>query len=205
MTQAVIYALLDPRDGAVRYVGKTGQRLSRRLAMHIRHAAKAQWPVSVWIRSLVEAGTTPEIHRLEIAGEDWGACEQRWIDHFRAAGAELTNVTRGGTGCTGLAHTPEARAKIRAAATGRRHTPEAIAKMKSHTFSEEHRRRISEAKKGKVVISPEQRAATSAFMTGRRPSDETRAKLRARVHTEEARAKRSEAMKRFYAAQRRSP
>jgi|ERR1039458_3146154 hypothetical protein len=48
-----IYGLIDPRDYKVRYVGRTSQRMNRRLAHHTAAAKRGNTkPVYEWMRSL---------------------------------------------------------------------------------------------------------------------------------------------------------
>lgn len=146
-----------------------------------------------WIRSLLTAGVSPVLSVIDRGrGESWQATEQRWIAHHSAAGM-LVNHTIGGDGTPGHIpsaatrakwsakrkgvryapgrtgamkgrnHSPEARAKIAAAATGRTHSSEAKAK-------------ISHAHRGKT-ISPEQRAVIARAHAGKRLTAEHKAKI----------------------------
>jgi hypothetical protein len=94
-----IYALIDPRDGAVRYIGQT-KTPKRRLSGHmgqIHDSYKYRW-----IRRLKALGLRPVMEILEIATEaNWSDRERYWISHYRSIGAKLTNVTSGGEGCFG--------------------------------------------------------------------------------------------------------
>lgn len=106
-TVSHIYILRDPRDGSVRYVGKTKRSLKQRLKGHINDARLCHRYRSVsyrdrWIAKLLRNGLAPTIESIEIVhGRDWAAAEMRWIAHFRSLGAKLTNSTDGGEGCTG--------------------------------------------------------------------------------------------------------
>ena len=51
-----IYGLTDPRDDALRYVGKTEKLLKKRLGVHC--ASKEKNHRGNWIRSLVKEGFT---------------------------------------------------------------------------------------------------------------------------------------------------
>lgn len=92
----VIYALKDPRTDEVRYVGKA-RSLNARMRGHkwdMRNSTK-QTPKVVWLQSL---SALPIIEVLEIvpAELDWMERERYWIAKYRAAGADLVNVTDGG-------------------------------------------------------------------------------------------------------------
>lgn len=183
-----IYALLDPRDNAVRYVGKTKMALEYRLASHISSCQRANNHRTNWLRKLLRLGLRPIIQLLEVVlEEEWQDAERRWISQFRDAGARLTNSTNGGDGLT--EPTPETRAKLSAALRGKpgrhttKHTPEAIAKMRAALKG----RKSSYGMKGKKA-SPETVAKRVAKLKANHP-------MRGRKHTPEAIAKMSAAAK----------
>ncbi|PZV02225.1 MAG: hypothetical protein DCF32_15275 [Leptolyngbya sp.] len=96
-----IYGLVDPRDGQVRYIGKTSCRLSLRLSRHIaaaKHEVENTYHRLNWIRELLALGLLPEIRELERNPADWTEAEARWIQHGRSQGWDLTNGTLGGEG-----------------------------------------------------------------------------------------------------------
>lgn len=91
-----VYALIDPRDETIRYVGVTNKP-RRRLSEHSKdrplHSQKA-----AWLADLDVAGLVPRMQILEIvgsSGESPFAAEQRWIRHLLAEGARLTNALGG--------------------------------------------------------------------------------------------------------------
>jgi hypothetical protein len=87
MNAAYIYALRDPRDGRVFYVGKT-VRPWKRLKGHMRTAM---------CKFLVTAGFSPMLHLLEqCVGEDWRDREKYWIAECRRLGHILSNRHPGG-------------------------------------------------------------------------------------------------------------
>ena len=69
------YALIDPRDGAIRYVGRTVSALNIRLNSHIRTSVKGKSnsPKAQWIRELVSVGLSPVIRLLEEVDVENGA------------------------------------------------------------------------------------------------------------------------------------
>ena len=84
-----IYALVDGRDGCVRYVGATSRELGERLAMHRKKPTNdemAKWlaVANVQIRLITWAPT-----------ETWERIEMHWIAWARARGG-LLNVDPGG-------------------------------------------------------------------------------------------------------------
>jgi len=92
-----IYALIDPRDDAVRYIGKTKFSIEVRLKSHIKLAKRGKmFPVCKWIRNLLDLHRMPLVKLLE------GFChpdrEMYWIDFYVHKGVKLLNCTAGGDG-----------------------------------------------------------------------------------------------------------
>lgn len=158
-----IYALIDPRTGEVRYIGKS-HRPCERLANHLNDRSICHR--TNWLRSLVAAGLKPTLKILAEAypSSSWQAAERAWIQYAREQGWPLTNGTDGGDGVPGLS--PETRERIVAASRGRKPSPETRARIgkaskgRKHTeaykqfmrqrmsvrvFTEEHRQRISDS------------------------------------------------------------
>jgi plasmid maintenance system antidote protein VapI len=109
-----IYKLVDPRDNAVRYIGKTEQKLSDRLSQHISEANhKRNWK-SNWIKNILSDRLKPKIIEIEVVplGGDWVEAEQRWITYYKLAGARLTNEGDGGEGNSGYTHTSKTRKRL---------------------------------------------------------------------------------------------
>jgi hypothetical protein len=133
----LIYGLVDPRTGEIRYIGKsaTGMKrpnLHRKPSLLRRDCTyKARW-----VRALHRLGLTYSIEVLEylLDREGLNAAERYWISEAKCNGWRLTNLTDGGDGLSGMAFTPEHRAKISAANKGRK-------------LSEDQRRRLSEIAK----------------------------------------------------------
>jgi GIY-YIG catalytic domain len=92
-----IYALIDPRDEAVRYVGVT-RDVYFRLSRHVKDASKMDRK-GVWISELEQLGLSPELEILEtIEGDadiDDVALEREkyWIYEFLKSGAPLLNIS----------------------------------------------------------------------------------------------------------------
>jgi predicted GIY-YIG superfamily endonuclease len=156
----VIYALVDPRNNSVRYVGYTRNALPARLSQHLRQAKHRagkgySYHTINWVNELVSVGLRPEIVPLETHVTDWAARERFWIWLMRdRLGCELTNTRDGGGG--GAIRPPSP--------------------LQGRTLSQETRNKISEAAKRRYQ-NPEERSALSERMTGRTVSAETRAKL----------------------------
>ncbi len=90
-----IYALIDPRDDTVRYVGVT-QDVYFRLHRHIKDTSKPD--KRAWINDLEQQGLSPELEILETieveSDIDVVALEREkyWILEFLKSGAPLLNV-----------------------------------------------------------------------------------------------------------------
>ena len=176
MTRPVhIYALRDPRTGIVRYVGKTVQSLSARLASHISDARSVETKNARWIRKLVPQGLRPAIEELEQCDSDWAQREAHWIAHFKLlAGSMLNNHTCGGEGAPGFKRTVESIAKS-AAGCSRAWTPERRAttaaalaarnKVLKPKWSDARRAAVSN--RNRRLWTAERRAAAAAALAAR--------------------------------------
>src|SRR5688572_21664997 len=79
-----IYALVDPYDSTVRYVGKTTSP-GRRLGLHME-LKQSNFLLTEWLRGLKDAGTRPIMHILQkVARDRWEEAERHWITFFRDA------------------------------------------------------------------------------------------------------------------------
>lgn len=127
-------------------------------------------------------------HDVTIVREDLSepcalALERVGISILRGRGAELANQVDGGGGISGWHHSAEAKARIGAASKVRVLTPKTLAALRARDgmpISEEHRRKLSAAKKGKPKATPhseETRRKISASHMGMRPSAETLRRL----------------------------
>jgi hypothetical protein len=89
-----IYALVDPRDDRVRYVGKTRKTLPARLALHLESPTNRS--MAAWFAELARALLAPAPVVLEFVSDDeWQAAERGWIHWFRERG-QLLNIDPGG-------------------------------------------------------------------------------------------------------------
>lgn len=159
---STVYALRDPRDGAVRYVGYT-TNLKQRLHGHIYSRTKTDTPRTLWVRELKGLGLEPIIEPVHRAsGEN---DESEWIAWFRAAGFDLLNMSDGGPGAPGVKWTPERRAKHRASTIG-------------HEVSAETREKIRAAHLGRIngPCSDVTRAKIRAAKVGRPAHTKTHCK-----------------------------
>lgn len=145
-----IYALLDPIDDEIRYVGKSIQP-KERLQNHCAEKS-VTWRTN-WIRAVMARGHRPRLRILEILDRDdnWQQAERDWIARLRDEGARLTNCTSGGDGVPDLPS--DIRARISAVWKGRKHSPETLAKLRAVRRTQRH--------------TDESRAKMRAAMTGR--------------------------------------
>lgn len=177
----LIYALIDPRTGVTRYVGKTLNSLQRRLTGHVsearskRRCGKRLCYKDNWILQLVDNGLRPEIVLLETLeeGVDWIEREIYWIAQHQ----NLTNAALGGEGPNGYVMTEEHKAKLRGRRRSeetRRLISEARRNYTGWHHSEETRRKIGDAHRGRTKgpMSEETRTAISDATRGREFSQE---------------------------------
>lgn len=86
LNSRVVYALVDPRDGLVRYVGVT-KNPAYRLAEHMRMPVKEGQHKNNWIADLIKSGLVPIFVFLDSVSEETASqCEQEWIAHFSTLG-----------------------------------------------------------------------------------------------------------------------
>ncbi len=92
-----VYALLDPRDDSIRYVGMTSLDVETRLQGHLQEANRERVnPEKIaWIRELRKLNLTPVAWELEQIEDRKIAIfrEKFWINFCVFGGEPLTNVT----------------------------------------------------------------------------------------------------------------
>ena len=92
-----VYGLFDPRDGCLRYVGKTVRGLNHRLDGHLSTVSSAsrakQTAASPWISELLLLGLRPEIQLIRSceSQEDLDRWEQTIICGLGKSGHDLLN------------------------------------------------------------------------------------------------------------------
>lgn len=92
--RSVIYALIDPRDGRVRYIGKA-KDAQKRLKGHMRETRRRS-PLYSWIASLKKQGLQPSCEILLTCVGDWCEAEKRLIAEYREKFSDLLNLADGG-------------------------------------------------------------------------------------------------------------
>jgi GIY-YIG catalytic domain len=186
-----IYALHDPRDWSIRYVGKAHDP-RRRMLNHFKHP-KGEG-VRKFVSELRSLGLSLRFSILQqCSDESWAHWERFWIATVRASGAELLNIAPGGNApitsresCRaariGKKDSVETRLNKSLAAKGKKKSPEHIAKAAAaqlgRKFSEEHKAKIAAAHVG-MKQSPETVAKRSAKMASIIKTPEYRAKMSA--------------------------
>lgn len=204
MKTVFIYALKDPRDGAVRYIGKT-ETPKGRMRAHLR--SKQGSHKAHWILQLKALGVVPEMEILdEVPDSQWEFFERAYIKVYKEFGACLTNMTPGGDICgplfLGHKHSEDSKRRISEGVTGNGlgvpKTPEHRAKLsrslmgvpheegrghghgrpKGFKISEEQKKAISAAQTGRIH-SPEEIAKGIAKRTGQKRTPEQRARMSA--------------------------
>lgn len=173
MTRLVyIYQLRDPRDWRIRYIGRTC-RPKVRLKDHMRRCTGTLHR-DRWLTQLKNLDLCPIMELVELcAGNGWDE-ERQWIARLRKAGVDLVNKSEGGFGGT----------------------PEGNSGRRGMVWSEEHRRKLSESKRGKVVPH------LVAYHTGRAKTIEWRKrhseKMKGHAVSLEQREKLRDSNKRFW-------
>lgn len=199
MKTVFIYALCEPGTRIIRDIGKAINP-ERRVKEHWRTSRKRKNHLGYWLSSLVELPTLLVLKG--VPENEWQEWEQRYIRCARALGFNLCNATDGGDGAAlgeknvnfgkglpgekngmfGMTHTPEARAKMRAANLGRARSLKSRLKQsaamsgKNHPNFGKHLSAEIRAKIGKPR-SVETRAKLRAARIGKKASSETRAKM----------------------------
>lgn len=148
-----IYALIDPNTQQVRYIGKT-KYLNKRYNAHINDSKKSH--KTNWIKSLKPL--VPELFILDVCDDlSWVNLEQYWISQFKTWGFDLTNVTEGGEGSSGMKLSETHRNNISNGLKGRVVTTETRLKIsqsnKGKHKSESHILNLKLSHKGKAPVT----------------------------------------------------
>ena len=157
-----IYEHIRPDTNAVFYVGKGTEK-----RMHSKHRRNAYWNNIVrkaggFVVRTVVSHTDEELVFL---------AEQERIDQLKRLGVKLSNMTDGGEGPSGYRHTEETKRLIAELQMGEKHWAygkqvsdverERLSQIAKRKHTDEHRKKVSEAGKGRVN-SPSARAKISA-------------------------------------------
>ncbi len=143
----IIYAIIDPRNGRVRYIGKTGTSAQSRWGDHLyrlRTGKHGNSHLQRWFNKLAD------VPRFKILQECLPGmldhCEIEWIAKARKRGWPLCNQSDGG----GLPSTtkPEVKAKLSAISKAKWQDPE---------YRKRHQNAMRNAKWPNSSLSPEER------------------------------------------------
>jgi hypothetical protein len=202
MPKVYIYGLVDPRNSAIRYVGKS-IRPKERLKDHIQRASRSRRRKARWINSLCAIGLQPQLVYLEeTIDEFWEDRERWWIKHCKELGYDLTNHTEGGDGV----HKPDEESRKRLSESRKKlfTNAEFKSKMQEVYRNPERRRKISEGLTNKPK-DPEHISKLPQNKSGWKQSEEAKKKIsvglrgnknaKGKKHTEETKEKISEALK----------
>ena len=95
-----IYALENPINNEIRYVGKTNNP-ERRLHYHWTVGYKKNNKTGNWLKSLKKKKLKPVMFVIDTTDKEWEWLERYWISQFKTWGFKLTNHTEGGEGAYG--------------------------------------------------------------------------------------------------------
>lgn len=197
MRTAAIYALFDPRDGSLRYVGKA-LNVAERLREHLKEASKSGGSHRRhWLRSLIAQDLKPQAVVLESVTTDTWSERERWhIAHLRRLGFRLVNATDGGEGSAGYKPTAETLRRMSEAAKAIRISPE-LAKKKARILAEINRGKPCSALRRAALCAGQRRRFTGPQGDEHRRLMSERSKKLWREQRAEMAQIRKESVKRF--------
>lgn len=198
-SQFIIYGLVDPRTGQIRYIGQSSRGTKRSYA-HRWTSRDRNTHKSRWIDSLKRQGLNFSVTILQefSDGASLDEAEISWIAKARSLGWKITNIATGGSApWLGKKHSPSTIEKMRAAKLGKKNSPEHCRHMSiaasGKSPSKETRKKMSLARSGRGN-SPEVRKKISASLSGK-PRPYMAERNRSLQWTVEMRAKISAARK----------
>ena len=170
----VIYKITNTIDGKI-YIGKTKQKLSKRISQHKCDSKKGSLGIGAAIRKYGWENFTVEVIEecpIELLNER----EIFFIAELNSKSPHGYNLTDGGDGGKGYSPNKETRDKISVKLKSMGHKPPS---QKGKTFSKEHKANISAAKTGKKrkPLSKGHKKKISAKLKGIKRSPETRARM----------------------------
>lgn len=165
----VVYGLVDPESGQLRYIGKSCCGLKRaRSHAYPSYLNRDRSHCGNWIRSLSRRGLRYGIVTIQ-THETQGLLSQAeafWISYFRSMGCQLTNITDGGEGCAGRVVSESTREKMRLASLGNKN-----AAGKRYNLTVEQRQAAAQRARHRSA-DPLVRAKISTTLQGRKQSSE---------------------------------
>jgi len=186
----LVYGLLDPWTGELRYIGQTTMGMKRphqHATPYYLRIEGNSWKAN-WIRKLLRDGEKPIVVILDescTSAEMVAAREVALIAEYRAKGARLTNQSEGGIGPVGLKRSRESVERGAAKRRGAKRTLEQRLRMmegqaaRGKTAADiEHARAMGSAWKGKKR-DPESVARSAAARRGVKRTPEQIARIKA--------------------------
>ena len=198
-----IYGLIDPRTGALRYVGKADDPV-KRLRRHVWECRQMSCYRHRWVAAVVASGNLPRLVVLQVvANADWSASEKAWISYYRARGLRLVNDTDGGDGGLGRAHTPDELERMSAVHKAYWADPEAKAEQSERTRIRWQSADV-EARRQRTSIAMKERWATPEYRAKMLAAHQGRGMMTGHKHSPESRARMSESHKANCTPERRA-
>lgn len=137
----VIYALIDPRDNIIKYVGLTTDGFSR-IRDYYSKKLKDKTKKANWVRKLKSLGLCFGVQYLEYCASEGELklAEIKWIKYYRDLGYALKNTTDGGDSVHRCSYTEEEKRAISERNKVIFGTPEIREKMRQLARGNTHRR-----------------------------------------------------------------
>lgn len=169
MKLTFIYALVDPRTDAIRYVGKANDPEGRLKGGHLQGRKESNTRKRRWVEELSLSGLIPALKIIEeCLMRDWREREIFWIAEMRSRGVDLVNTADGGAGID--CHSERTKKAKSRAMKGRKMPPgfgaKVSARCKGKKMSAEARRNMCLAKTGEP-LSAAHLGKLSAALSGR--------------------------------------
>lgn len=152
-----IYSLVDPRTNRIRYIGLSVNLYYRKKQHLDKSNKRTKGPHLLnWLNQLYELNLQPTFTIIDKCSvEKLQERERYWIKYHKSIGADLVNISDGGEDFNCASST---RQKISASLMGHEVLPETREKLRlaaieqhktnPHTYTEEQKKALSEARKG---------------------------------------------------------
>lgn len=123
-TNSFVYGIIDPRDGFLKYVGKTIHGKTRFREHLSTGRLTGTTKKKCWLKKLLKLGFSPQFLILEEAAPaDLPELEVFYISYLRSIGSPLLNMTTGGEGTPGRKLSQKNKDNLRKRMTGRYVSP----------------------------------------------------------------------------------
>lgn len=128
ISKYLVYCLVDPRNGEVRYIGKSSSHMNRPNHHFVPSVlGKSRLPVHNWIRKMVRLNLKPTIEILEDTDkENLSSIEMYYISISKKEGHRLLNLTEGGDGPSNRNMSQKTKDKISKSNKGKKPSSAAI-------------------------------------------------------------------------------